>query len=236
MDFNVLVDEIVARVSAQMSDMPGECTAAPCGNDERPKLLILTQDHGLHCHQMLESDRLTARYATVCALTEEYACDLGKFEAVILYDLNLATLVKIADGNGDAPYTGLAIRAILSGKKIFAVREDVELFDYEGTAPAAYYQALLGKVEFLQQAGVKLVNRCNLEAAILDEPCAPVQNRQACTRPKKVVIIDKKVISERDVSTTYSDGATEIHVSAKTIITDLAKEYANAHNLPIVKT
>ena len=56
MDFNQLVEEIVARVAAKI-----EAESAPVAvpvDSGKPKLLILTQEHGTLCHQMLESPRL----------------------------------------------------------------------------------------------------------------------------------------------------------------------------------
>ena len=56
MDFNKLVDEIVARVNAKMEEAEA---AAPCVCEEaKPGLLVLTQEHGNVCHQMLESAKL----------------------------------------------------------------------------------------------------------------------------------------------------------------------------------
>ena len=71
MDFNALVDEIVARVAAKMEAAGDE--ACPCGEagDGKPGLLILTQEHGSVCHSMLESPRLLEYYRTDCALMKE---------------------------------------------------------------------------------------------------------------------------------------------------------------------
>ena len=85
MDFNKLVDEIVARVNAKMEET--EC-AAPCAcEDAKPGLLVLTQEHGCVCHEMLESAKLLEYYRTECALMKEYQCDIAAYEAVILFDL-----------------------------------------------------------------------------------------------------------------------------------------------------
>lgn len=233
MDYDALVNEIASRVAAQLEKQPEEPVAE---NGALPKLLILTQSHGTHCHELLESDALRGRCTTVCALTEDYSCDLDGFETVVLYDLDLPALVKIADGCGDTPYTCLAVRAILSGKRVFAVREEIELFDYESTAPAAYYQALLHRVELLKQSGVRLVGRQELTAAVLEEKTPgsePV--RETGSRAFKTVSFSKKAISERDAAAAYADGATEVQIGQKSILTDLAREYFSSHNVRIVR-
>ena len=232
MDYDALVNEIAVRVAARLENRPEEPAAE---NGALPKLLILTRSHGTHCHELLESAELRGRCETVCALTEDYACDPDGFETVVLYDLDLPALVKIADGCGDTPYTGLAVRAILSGKRVFAVREDIELFDYESTAPAAYYQSLLQKVALLEQSGVRLISRGELAAAVLGEK-TPEPAQKPGPRASKTVTFSKKVISERDAAAAYADGASEVRIGRKSIVTDLAGEYFSSHDVRIVRT
>lgn len=250
MDFNALVEEIVARVAEKLDNANeaenpqsiAETTekTADCG---RPKLLILSQSHGTHCHQMLESKRLTAKFATECALTKDFDCDISEYAAVILYHLSNEALMKIAEGNGDTPYTALAVRAILMGKKVIAVREEVELFDYKSTAPAVYYGMMMDKVKLLERSGVVFCERNAVEDTLLGEkastaapaPAAPC----ACTCEKpaegKAVTVSKKVITEKDVTAAHSEGATILRVGAKAIVTDLAKDYAHERNIEIIK-
>lgn len=249
MDFNALVEEIVARV-AQKIDTASECEAPECKSEvcaaeacqshaSCPKLLVLTQSHGTHCHEMLESVRLNARYNTECALAKEYACDVSDYEAVILYNVTNEILMKIAEGNGDTPYTSLAVRAILMGKKVVAVREEVELFDYKATAPAVYYGMMMDKVKLLERSGVVFCERCGIEDAILGEKTeVPKQSCEvvsAATAETKEVSISKKVIAEKDITAAHSAGATVLRVSAKAIVTDLAKDYAHDRRIEIIK-
>lgn len=72
--------------------------ACPCGEagDGKPGLLILTQEHGSVCHSMLESPRLLEYYRTDCALMKEYDCEMADYEAVILFDLTVDALTRLA--------------------------------------------------------------------------------------------------------------------------------------------
>ncbi|MEM1485476.1 hypothetical protein V6615_11445 [Oscillospiraceae bacterium PP1C4] len=232
MDFNTLVEEIVARVTKQVEQAESACSVP----DARPKLLILNRSHQDCCHRMLESKRLGEKYQTVCALLNEYSCDLNDFEAVLLYGLNNEALSKIAAGICDTPYTSLAVQAILMGKKIYAVRDDVELFDYEQTAPAAYYSMMLEKVTLLEQSGVVLVSSDMLEDAMLGETVGCTECKTApCKKPVKEIHISKKVITEKDVIAAYADGATVLRVGSKSIITDLARDYAHERRIEIAR-
>ena len=112
MNFDALVDEIVARVSAKIAQQES------CGSDVgKPKLLILTEEHGSICHDMLESERLLSYYQTECALLKDYDCDMASYEAVILFGLTNEALARLAGGVCDTPFTRLAQKAILTGKK-----------------------------------------------------------------------------------------------------------------------
>lgn len=191
MDFNQLVEEIVARVAAKI-----EAESAPVAvpvDSGKPKLLILTQEHGTLCHQMLESPRLAEYYQTECALLQDYQCALESYEAVILFGLDLELMGRLSGGLCETPASRLAQKALLLGKKVFVPQETVELLKYADSAPAA--------------------------------PAASGD----CAR------LDKRIVTERDVNAVYKRGMTTVYAYQKAIITDLAREYAQARGVEIVR-
>ena len=237
MNFDALVDEIVARVSAKIAQQES------CGSDVgKPKLLILTEEHGSICHDMLESERLLSYYQTECALLKDYDCDMASYEAVILFGLTNEALARLAGGVCDTPFTRLAQKAILTGKKIFVLKEMVELYRYAETAPPAYYAVLEKQLALLQQAGVAICPLAELEDATLcgeaaacepaasPAPCAAAP----CAAPGREVKIEKRVITERDLSAVYDKDVSVIHIGKRAILTDLAKEYAQARKVSLV--
>ena len=241
MDFNALVEEIAARVAAKMEESAcgAGCASADC-DDGRPGLLVLTQEHGTVCHQMLESPRLQECYRTDCALVKEYQCDITDYEAVILFDLTIDAMTRLAGGICDTPFTALAQKAILCGKKIFVPQEAVELFRYVETVPSAYYQMLLDKLELLKQSGVVVCPADSLEDAILTgevkAACAPAAPKQeAAPVAGREETISKRVVTERDLAAVYDRDVTVVHVGKKAIVTDLAREYAAGRGVSILK-
>lgn len=251
MDFDALVDEIVARVAAKMEaaeDASGSCAEAA---DGKPGLLILTQEHGNVCHSMLDSKRLQEYYRTDCALVKEYQCEITDYEAVILFDLTVDALTRLAGGVCDTPFTALAQKAILHGKKIFVPQEAVELFQYAETVPSAYYQMLLDKLTLLKESGVVICPAAGLEDAILSGevkaacvPAAAELPKQAAPAPALVPevkkagreeTISKRIITERDIAAVYDRDLMAVHVGERSILTDLAREYAAARGVTIVK-
>ena len=148
MDHNAIVEEILRRVAEKISEAEG--SRAPCADSGgKPGLLILTQDHGTVCHATLESEALKARYRTDCALMRHYDVELDDYEAVVLFNLSCDAMAALASGACDSAYTRLASKAILSGKKVYVPTEEVELYQYRETAPAAYYNMMQQKLDLL---------------------------------------------------------------------------------------
>lgn len=257
MDFDLLVDEIVSRVSAKI-EQAEQARATSIVRDDKPRLLILTQQHGDICHRMLESARLLEYYHTECALLKEYDCDPAAYEAVIIFNLTNDALCKLACGMCDTPFTALAQKLILSGKKAFIPQEEIELFQYQQTAPAAYYAMMAEKLALLQASGVTVCPAAGLEDAILNgetaciactcaaetetaaapEPIAAPQDKlvpETAPETGAEVEITKKVISEKDMIAACVRGVTRVRIRADAIVTDLAREYVEPRNVVLVR-
>ena len=240
MDHNAIVDEILRRVAEKISEAEGCCAG-------KPGLLILTQDHGTDCHATLESEALKAGYRTDCALMHHYEVDLDDYAAVVLFNLSCDAMAALASGACDTAYTRLASKAILSGKKVYVPTEEVELYQYKETAPAAYYNMMQQKLDLLVASGVVICARASLEQVILGSEtpapvpaAAPVSAAPACAAPAacsevKEVRIDKRVLTEKDLIEANMDGVTKVYIGEKTIITALAKDAAKDRGMTIVR-
>ena len=233
MEFTELVDEIVARVMARMAEQ------TPAASSGKPKLLVLTPDHGTLCHETLEHKALLEYYDTECALLQEYRCSVDDYEAVLVYGLDVPSMCQLADGDCRTPFTQLAQKAMLAGKRLFVAQETVELYQFTATAPAAYYAMLLQKLNFLQQCGVTLCPHGQLAAAVLSEevttpetPAAPCPPSPAAGRE---VLLEKRVITERDLRDAAGRDVYAVRVTKRAIVTELAKEYLQARNIALLR-
>ena len=248
MDHNAIVEEILRRVAEKISEAEG--SRAPCADSGgKPGLLILTQDHGAVCHATLESEALKARYRTDCALMHHYDVELDDYEAVVLFNLSCDAMAALASGACDSAYTRLASKAILSGKKVYVPTEEVELYQYRETAPAAYYNMMQQKLDLLVASGVVICAQASLEQVILGNaspvpaavapvcaaaaPAAPVPAAACCEA--KAVRIEKRVLTEKDLIEANMGGVTEVHIGEKTIVTALAKDAAKDRGMTIVR-
>lgn len=202
----------------------------------RPGLLILTQKHDSCCHRMLESRRLGGQYRVECALKGKYDFNMDEFSAVILYDLTNDMLVQIVSGTANTPYSGLAVQAILKGKKVFAVEEEVELFDYKRTAPAVYYNMMLDKVNFLKESGVMFCSVNQLEDSVLGEKVnpepAPVNQCEQSVKQEKA---KREIVTARDLAMLNNSNITVMRVATDSIVSSEARDYARVHGMQIIR-
>lgn len=230
MDYKQLVDEILIRVAAKMADLEGDSSAA-----NKRRILILTEHHGIICHELLENTKLQTCCQMDCALQKEYNCDLEDYDAIVIYNLTNHALSKLAGGIIDTPFTSLASKAILMGKRVLVPTEEIELYLYEKTAPDAYYAMMCDKLKLLQDSGVTICRNCELEN-ILAGSCQSsecLKKEKSKTSERKYTKIEKKVITERDLKILTANGATCISINSNAILTDLAKEYLNTRKIAI---
>lgn len=237
MDFNTLVDAIASKVLAQveLTERAEKSFISSAAKANCQKLLVLTQNHGICCHEILESKRLAEKFAAECALEKNYNCDINDYDVLVVFNLNNEALSKISAGICDNAYVSLAVQAILAGKKIYIVREDVELFDYKNTAPTPYYNMMLQKIKLLEDSGVMFCSASSIVDTILGH-AAKYGNAPDCAiYEKEQTQLKKKVITEKDVTALHAKGITVLNVGVKSILTDLAKDYAHERGITIVR-
>lgn len=61
-----------------------------------PGLLVLTQEHGEKCHELLENPKIREKYNTSCALLQENQVSMDGIEAVVLFNLTTDAMCKLA--------------------------------------------------------------------------------------------------------------------------------------------
>lgn len=235
MDLSNNLDEIVARVLARIGNAELEDVNCP----PRPKLLVLTREHGEECHSVYGCGALSAKYQVDCALSADYDLDPADYEAVVLFNLTNEALAEIAGGCGGTGFTRLAVRSLLLGKRIYVPRREVELFNYAETAPAVFYGMMKAKLDFLSSCGVVFCELDELEDAICggvrpDAGAAAARRAPEAAR-RAELCLTKRVVTEKDVVTAVSERAGVIRTGERAIVTDLAKDYAREHGIVILR-
>lgn len=270
MEKNEMIEQILSRVIEKL-DAAGEtvsgtelmqtpAAAAPDPKD-LPGLLVLTQEHGMDCHKLLESPRMKEKYRIGCALLNEGETTLDGIETVVLFNLTTEAMCKLASGITDTSYTKLAAQALLTGKKLYVPREEVELYKYPVGGLGSYQCMLQAQLTKLVSFGLKIYPLDQLENCILGEdsseaapelPAAEAATKasaacsesrpvaeEAAVKPEpekeKEITFSKKVISERDIIEANRDGVKVIHVTPRNILTALAKDAAMTRNIRLVR-
>lgn len=227
-----------------------------------PGLLVLTQDHGCVCHALLENDRINEKYHTCCALAQEYQAELDDVDTVVLFNLTIENMCKIVSGITDTPYTKLAAKALLSGKKIYVPKEEVELYRYPVGGLGSYQCMLQAKLTKLVSWGLKIcpmeqLEDCILGAVPLAEPekecgssCEVQEGEKEICEPDccreelpkegeaaevKEITFSKRVITERDIIEANRNNVKVIHITERNILTALAKDAASVRNICLIR-
>lgn len=233
MEFDNLVNEIYQRLLEKLAEL-----------DDRPALLLLSEKNSKNRDALLQCKKLKDRYRMICAEEKDRPHDLNCYEAVILCDLGCSMMGKAAAGVPDCDDTRVLGKAILQGRRIFAVSEGVELFQYEKTAPAVYYAHMRENLKVLEDSGVRVVSLKELPDCIGDggsmqSSCQPVQPRslQPDARTAEYVdrsMADKKLITEKDLAR-LPQGVLKIQIGERALMTALAKDYAHNHRICVIR-
>lgn len=239
MDFNALVDEITARVAAKLDAQtaaPAPCEAAKGG---KPRLLALASERAAECRKFIESADIAERYDAECAQPGDWSCDASDYDVLVFFDLSVGDMAGIATGVCTTQFAIAARKALLRGKKLFAVHEGVELYGCAETAPSAYYSRLLEHLVALQNSGMTVCPLVSLEEAILSgcekkSCCAAAPEVKAAAADAEAAIT-KRVVTEKDIAAVYTSSLRAVRVAAKAILTDLAREYAASRRVAIIR-
>lgn len=125
----------------------------------------------------------------------------ARINRYILPQLEPGDMADLAQGKPGSEKVAGVLELLLSGKSVEVL--EYKHTRFQDTAPAPLLDLYQSYVETLGRYGLK--------------PFA---------RPAKNVKTSRKVISERDVEKFHKDGFTCIKISAKSLITPLAKEHA----------
>ena len=236
MDMDLLIELAVRAVKAYL-EKEG-ITSAVQAERKVNSALILTEHHSEEC----AAEKLDSELCKVtCALAQNYEVNVDDFDSIVLYNMTNSNLFKIANGCTDNKFLALAAEAILKGKRVLMVKEDVEILKYEGTKATALYNNIYKNLQILLDSGVELVAADDVQSAICGgaEAPAPVKEEVKAEKaeaapaatPKaasddSVLVLTKRVITERDIKEAAAKHYKRVQLPEKPVITYLAKDTA----------
>lgn len=238
MDMDLLIELAVRAVKAYL-EKEG-ITSAVQAERKVNSALILTEHHCEEC----AVEKLDSELCKVtCALAQNYEVNVDGFDSIVLYNMTNSNLFKIANGCTDNKFLALAAEAILKGKRVIMVKEEVEILKYEETAPKALYNNIYKNLQILLDSGVELVAAEDVKDAICegaDAPAEPAREEvkavEAASAPvaaapkaesdDSVLVLTKRVITERDIREAAAKHYKKVQLPEKPVITYLAKDTA----------
>ncbi len=239
MDMDLLIELAVRAVKAYL-EKEG-ITGASLEAKPAKTALILTEDHCGECCSMEKYDSELCKVS--CALAQNYEVSVDDYDSIVLFNMTNSNLFKIANGCTDNKFLALAAEAILKGKRVIMVKEEVEILKYEETAPKALYNNIYKNLQILLDSGVKLVSAEDVKDVICegaDAPAEPAREEvkavEAASAPvaaapkaesdDSVLVLTKRVITERDIREAAAKHYKKVQLPEKPVITYLAKDTA----------
>ena len=238
MDMDLLIELAVRAVKAYL-EKEG-ITSAVQAERKVNSALILTEHHCEEC----AVEKLDSELCKVtCALAQNYEVSVDDYDSIVLFNMTNSNLFKIANGCTDNKFLALAAEAILKGKRVIMVKEEVEILKYEETAPKALYNNIYKNLQILLDSGVELVAAEDVKDAICegaDAPAEPAREEvkavEAASAPvaaapkaesdDSVLVLTKRVITERDIREAAAKHYKKVQLPEKPVITYLAKDTA----------
>lgn len=242
MDMDLLIELAVRAVKAYL-EKEGITAAVPAERKVN-SALILKEQHCDECAvEKLDSDLCKV----TCALAQNFEVNVDDFDSIVLYNMTNSNLFKIANGCTDNKFLALAAEAILKGKRVLMVKEEVEILKYEETAPKALYNNIYKNLQILLDSGVELVAADDVKDAICEgadasapvgQPVQEVKAVEAASAPApavaapkaesadSVLVLTKRVITERDIKEAAAKHYKKVQLPEKPVITYLAKDAA----------
>ena len=242
MDMDLLIELAVRAVKAYLEKEGVVPAVAPAV--EPRKALVLTEEHCEACSIEAYGSELCK---VDCALAQNYEVNVDEYDVVVVRNMTNSNLFKIANGCTDNKFLALAAEAILKGKRVIMVKECVEILKYAETAPKALYNNIYKNLQILLDSGVELVEEENVKTALNDgievpaevpatkapEAPAPVAAKEEAPAPApkaessdSVLVLNKRVVTERDIKAAAAQHYTKIQLVDKPVITYLAKDTA----------
>lgn len=242
---NVNTEQLVSEVMELLFKKINFPTGfAVVGSNCKPVRQMLVLADGKQLFSTAEEEQLKDSYAVTGVEATDGKYRIDDFDVVVLGAFDNTRLSKLASGIIDSSYLQLASKAILSGKTVFVVQEEVEYYRYQKTSNPIYYRIFEHHLELLVKSGIVVCPQTELVTTLVqqaagkpyaaaDNTAVPRHFNQQEDIPSDVRILKKKVITEKDMMDLKRENCLAVRTGARCILTDLAKEFALKNKIVI---
>lgn len=237
MDIDKLVDEIMFKVKSQLDSLGkggqekySEKISEDGANQtiDRPGLLLISRLYHQGCSVIPLDKQIRRFYRVDNSIDSRHEINPGRYEEVIICDLDNDSLSKLSMGIFDTPYLKIIEKSVMLGKIITIPAEEVEFLKYRKTAPCTFVQMMNSRLNIIKSWKIQICPLKELTDRLIKNCCE--QGTVGGIKGKPLL---KKIVTKKDLIEARRSGYTEITIKNSTILTDVACEYIREKNIKL---
>lgn len=234
MDYDTLVNLIVEEIYKKINSEEFKRVS-------KPKAVVLWDD-------VSKFDLLKDEYEVL-----DFNKNIKDTDILIVSKLCMRGLSNLALGNSTSDEERFILKMLMKGRKVYILDEGIEYKRYKETAPKTLYKKYISYEDEIKTFGVEIVEdirnitlnskqdskRLNLKDKDLEKEQEIVNlqeiNSQLIIDEQSLDLRNKKLISESDLRKPAINGAKNVLVNKKSIVTPLAMDFMRIHRINLKK-
>lgn len=234
MDYDTLVNLIVEEIYKKINSEEFKRVS-------KPKAVVLWDD-------VSKFDLLKDEYEVL-----DFNKNIKDTDILIVSKLCMRGLSNLALGNSTSDEERFILKMLMKGRKVYILDEGIEYKRYKETAPKTLYKKYISYEDEIKTFGVEIVKdirnitlnskqdskRLNLKDKDLEKEQEIVNlqeiNSQLMIDEQSLDLRNKKLISESDLRKPAINGAKNVLVNKKSIVTPLAMDFMRIHRINLKK-
>lgn len=234
MDYDTLVNLIVEEIYKKINSEEFKRVS-------KPKAVVLWDD-------VSKFDLLKDEYEVL-----DFNKNIKDTDILIVSKLCMRGLSNLALGNSTSDEERFILKMLMKGRKVYILDEGIEYKRYKETAPKTLYKKYISYEDEIKTFGVEIVKdirnitlnskqdskRLNLKDKDLEKEQEIVNlqeiNSQLIIDEQSLDLRNKKLISESDLRKPAINGAKNVLVNKKSIVTPLAMDFMRIHRINLKK-
>lgn len=234
MDYDTLVNLIVEEIYKKINSEEFKRVS-------KPKAVVLWDD-------VSKFDLLKDEYEVL-----DFNKNIKDTDILIISKLCMRGLSNLALGNSTSDEERFILKMLMKGRKVYILDEGIEYKRYKETAPKTLYKKYISYEDEIKTFGVEIVKdirnitlnskqdskRLNLKDKDLEKEQEIVNlqeiNSQLMIDEQSLDLRNKKLISESDLRKPAINGAKNVLVNKKSIVTPLAMDFMRIHRINLKK-
>lgn len=234
MDYDNIVNLIVEEIYKKINNK--EFTQV-----SKPKAVVLWDD-------VSKFDLLKDEYEVI-----GFDKSIRSTDILIISKLCMRGLANLALGNSTSDEERFILKMLMKGKKVYILDEGIEYKRYKETAPKALYKKYISYEDEIKTFGVEIVKdirnitlnkkQDSKRLSLTDKNMKKEEEFSKLQEITSQLMIDeqsldlrnKKLISESDLRKPAINGAKNVLVNKKSIVTPLAMDFMRIHRINLKK-